>query len=98
MRGKAGAWRFRNRAGLPVGVNPSENEEGLGDWSTTMGDGFRSSFKGWARHEDAGEVLAGFALAHVEGSKAVAACAGDGLFERRRPAMQAWCVPIVAGG
>ena len=45
-----------------------------------MGQGFRSNFKGWARHEDAGEVSPGFALAHVEGSKAVAACAGDDLF------------------
>ena len=54
------------------------------------GHGFRSSFKDWARHEGVDEVLSEFALAHVEGSKTVAAYARDDLLERRRSVMQAW--------
>ena len=53
--------------------------------------GFRSSFKDWARHEGVDELLSEFALAHVEGSRTVAAYARDDLLERRRPVMQAWC-------
>ena len=53
--------------------------------------GFRSSFKDWARHEGVDELLSEFALAHVEGSKTVAAYARDDLLEKRRPVMQAWC-------
>ena len=52
--------------------------------------GFRSSFKDWARHEGVDEILSEFALAHVEGSKTVAAYARDDLLEKRRPVMQAW--------
>ena len=55
------------------------------------GHGFRSSFKEWARHEGVDELLSEFALAHVEGSKTVAAYARDDLLEKRRPVMQAWC-------
>ena len=54
------------------------------------GHGFRSSFKDWARHEGVDEILSEFALAHVEGSKTVAAYARDDLLERCRPVMQAW--------
>ena len=36
------------------------------------------------------EPLSEFALAHVEGSKAMAAYARDDLLEKRRPVMQAW--------
>ena len=53
--------------------------------------GFRSSFKDWARHEGVDELLSEFALAHVEGSRTVAAYARDDQLERRRPVMQAWC-------
>ena len=52
--------------------------------------GFRSSFKDWARHEGVDELLSEFALAHVEGSRTVAAYARDDLLEQRRPVMQAW--------
>ena len=55
------------------------------------GHGFRSSFKDWARHEGVDELLSEFALAHVEGSKTVAAYARDDLLEKRRPVMQGWC-------
>ena len=55
------------------------------------GHGFRSSFKDWARHEGVDELLSEFALAHVEGSKMVAAYARDDLLEKRRPVMQGWC-------
>ena len=54
------------------------------------GHGFRSSFKDWARHEGVDELLSEFALAHLEGSKTVAAYARDDLLEKRRPVMQAW--------
>ncbi|MDE0062605.1 MAG: integrase arm-type DNA-binding domain-containing protein [Gammaproteobacteria bacterium] len=60
------------------------------------GHGFRSSFKDWARHEGVDEILSEFALAHVEGSKTVAACARDDLLEKRRPVMQAWCDYLTA--
>ena len=52
--------------------------------------GFRSGFKDWARHAGVDELLSEFALAHVEGSRTVAAYARDDLLERRRPVMQAW--------
>ena len=54
------------------------------------GHGFRSSFKDWARHEGVDELLSEFALAHVEGSKTVAAYARDDLLEKRRSIMQRW--------
>ena len=61
------------------------------------GHGFRSSFKDWPRHEGVDELLSEFALAHVEGSKTVAAYARDDLLEKRRPVRQAWddfvCAP-----
>ena len=62
------------------------------------GHGFRSSFKDWARHEGVDEILSEFALAHVEGSKTVAAYARDDLLEKRRPVMQAWCDYVAAAG
>ena len=52
--------------------------------------GFRSSFKCWATQNDVAELPSEFALAHVEGSAAVAAYARDDLLEKRRPVMQAW--------
>jgi len=52
--------------------------------------GFRSSFKDWARHGGVDELLSELALAHVEGSRTVAAYARDDLLEKRRPVMQAW--------
>ena len=58
--------------------------------TAASGNGFRSSFKDWARHEGVDELLSEFALAHVEGSKTVAAYARDDLLEKRRPVMQAW--------
>ena len=61
------------------------------------GHGFRSSFKDWARHEGVEEILSEVALAHVEGSKTVAAYARDDLLEKRRPVMQAWSDYIAAG-
>ena len=57
--------------------------------------GFRSSFKDWARHEGVDELLSEFALAHVEGSKTVAAYARDDLLEKRRPVMEAWSAYIL---
>ena len=57
--------------------------------------GFRSSFKDWARHEGVDELLSEFALAHVEGSRTVAAYARDDLLEKRRPVMQAWSGVVV---
>ena len=62
------------------------------------GHGFRSSFKDWARHEGVDEILSEFALAHVEGSKTVAAYARDDLLEKRRPVMQAWSDFVGAPG
>ena len=59
--------------------------------------GFRSSFKDWARHDGVDELLSEFVLAHVEGSRTVAAYARDDLLEKRRPVMQAWCDFVVAG-
>ena len=41
------------------------------------------------------ELLSEFALAHVEGSKTVAAYARDDLLEARRPVMQAWSDYVV---
>ena len=63
------------------------------------GHGFRSSFEDWARHEGVDELLSEFALAHVEGSKTVAAYARDDLlelhrtrcFSRLRTADTVWC-------
>ena len=62
------------------------------------GHGFRSSFKDWARHEGVDEILSEFALAHVEGSKTVAAYARDDLLEKRRPVMQAWSDLVCPSG
>ena len=60
--------------------------------------GFRSSFKDWARHEGVDELLSEFALAHVEGSRTVAAYARDDLLEKRRAVMQAWSDFVVPDG
>ena len=47
------------------------------------------SFKDWARQHDVDELLSEFALAHVQGSATVAACARDDPLEKRRPITQA---------
>ena len=52
--------------------------------------GFRSGFKDWARREGIDELLSEFALAHMEGSRTVAAYARDDLGEAT-PVTQAWC-------
>ena len=44
----------------------------------------------WARHEGVDELLSEFALAHVEGSRTVAAYVRDDLLEKRHAVMQAW--------
>ena len=62
------------------------------------GHGFRSSFNDWARHEGVDELLSEFALAHVEGSKAVAASARDDLLEKRRRVLQVWSDYLRASG
>ena len=54
------------------------------------GQGFRSSFKDWARQHDVDEMLSEFALAHAQGSATVAAYARDDLLEKRRAVMQRW--------
>ena len=54
------------------------------------GQGFRSSFKDWARQHEVAETLSEFALAHVEGSATVMDYARDDLLEKRRPVMQLW--------
>ncbi|MCY3814234.1 MAG: hypothetical protein OXH15_20830 [Gammaproteobacteria bacterium] len=55
-------------------------------------------FKDWARHAGVDEPLSEYALAHVEGSRTVAAYARDDLLEKRRSAMQAWCESVSAVG
>lgn len=53
--------------------------------------GFRSSFRDWAgERTSVPEVVAEFALAHIEKNKTVAAYARSDLFERRRKLMDDW--------
>ena len=80
---------FRGPRGEKLGPTAVGNALKKADVNAT-GHGFRSSFKDWARHEGVDELLSEFALAHVEGSKTVAAYARDDLLEKRRPVMQAW--------
>ena len=80
---------FRGPRGEKLGPTAVGNALKKADINAT-GHGFRSSFKDWARHEGVDELLSEFALAHVEGSKTVAAYARDDLLEKRRPVMQAW--------
>ena len=80
---------FRGPHGEKLGPTAVGNALKKADVNAT-GHGFRSSFKDWARHEGVDELLSEFALAHVEGSKTVAAYACDDLLEKRRPVMQAW--------
>ena len=80
---------FRGPRGEKLGTTSVLNALKKADINAT-GHGFRSSFKDWARHEGVDELLSEFALAHVEGSKTVAAYARDDLLEKRRPVMQAW--------
>ena len=54
------------------------------------GQGFRSSFKGWARRRDVDELLSEFALSHVEGPATIAAYARGDLLKKRHPVMRAW--------
>ena len=92
-RGGRGARAVRRRFRVPRGEKFSRTSVATAlraaDINAT-GRGFRSSFKDWARHEGVDELLSEFALAHVEGSKTVAAYARDDLLEKRRPVMQAW--------
>ena len=81
---------FRGPRGEKLGPTAVLNALKKADVNAT-GHGFRSSFKDWARHEGVDELLSEFALAHVEGSKTVAAYARDDLLEKRRPVMQGWC-------
>ena len=80
---------FPGRRGEKLGPTAVGNALKKADINAT-GHGFRSSFKDWARHEGIDELLSEFALAHVEGSKTVAAYARDDLLAKRRPVMQAW--------
>ena len=80
---------FRSPRGQKLGPTSVGNALRKAEINAT-GYGFRSSFKDWARHEGVDELLSEFALAHVEGSKTVAAYARDDLLEKRRPVMQAW--------
>ena len=90
-RGRSGGdLAFRGPRGEKLGPTAVGNALKKADINAT-GHGFRSSFKDWARHEGVDELLSEFALAHVEGSKTVAAYARDDLLEKRRPMMQAWC-------
>ncbi len=81
---------FHGPRGEKLGPTAVGNALKKADINAT-GHGFRSSFKDWARHEGVDELLSEFALAHVEGSKTVAAYARDDLLEKRRPVMQGWC-------
>ena len=81
---------FRGPRGQKLGATSVTNALRKAEINAT-GHGFRSSFKDWARHEGVDELLSEFALAHVEGSKTVAAYARDDLLDKRRPVMQAWC-------
>ena len=84
-----GEFAFRGTQGGKLGRTAVADALRKADINAT-GHGFRSSFKDWARHEGVDEILSEFALAHVEGSKTVAACARDDLLDKRRPVMQAW--------
>ena len=75
---------FRGPRGEKLGPTAVGNALRKVDVNAT-GHGFRSSFKDWARREGIDELLSEFALAHVEGSKTVAAYARDDLLEKRRP-------------
>ena len=92
-----GEFAFRASRGGKLGRTAVADALRKADINAT-GHGFRSSFKDWARHEGVDEILSEFALAHVEGSKTVAAYARDDLLEKRRPVMQAWCDFIAAPG
>ena len=85
---------FRGPRGKKLGPTAVLNALKKADVKAT-GHGFRSSFKDWARHEGVDELLSEFALAHVQGSKTVAAYARDDLLEKRRPVMQAWSEYVV---
>ncbi len=88
---------FRGPRGEKLGPTTVGNALKKADINAT-GHGFRSSFKDWARHEGVDELLSEFALAHVEGSKTVAAYARDDLLEQRRPVMQAWSDYVAVAG
>ena len=81
---------FRGPRGEKLGTTMVASALRAADINAT-GHGFRSSFKDWARHEGVDELLSEFALAHVEGSKTVAAYARDDLLEKRCPVMQGLC-------
>ena len=90
VRGLSGdGLAFRGSGGGELGKLTVPNALRKAEINATA-HGFRSSFMDWARHEGVDELLSEFALAHVEGSKTVAAYARDDLLEKRRPVMQAW--------
>ena len=91
-----GEFAFRAPRGGKLGRTTVADALRKADINAT-GHGFRSSFKDWARHEGVDEILSEFALAHVEGSKTVAAYARDDLLEKRRPVMQAWSDYVADG-
>ena len=80
----ADGFAFRRPRGDRLGRTSVADALRMADINAT-GHGFRSSFKDWARQEGVDELLSEFALAHVEGSKTVAAYARDDLLEKRRP-------------
>ena len=87
--GGGGGLAFPGAGGGELGKSKMPKALARADVGATA-HGFRSSFKDWARHEGVDEILSEFALAHVEGSRTVAAYARDDLLEKRRPVMQAW--------
>ena len=90
------AWRFPGSGGGELGKSTVAKALARADVGATA-HGFRSSFKDWARHEGLDELLSELALAHVEGSRTVAAYARDDLLDKRRPVMQAWCGFVAPG-
>ena len=73
---------------------PHKEEERSLQRGSVSGHGFRSGLKDWAHERDIGETLSAFALAHVEGSAAVAAYARDDRLGKPRPVMQRWADSI----
>ena len=67
---------FPGPSGGEPGKSTMPNARARADVGATA-HGFRSSFKDWARHEGVDELLSEFALAHVAGSRTVAAYARD---------------------
>ena len=81
MRGNPSSGRIE-RSSPPVDSTASRNAY---ECINAVTHGFRSSFKVWARQHDVDELLSEFALAHIEGSATVAACARDDLYREGTP-------------